>query len=87
MIHVRQSIRDNLVNAGTRLSTTGRNVFYSWILLLGTNKLPALRVFTDSETLGFTRFDPAREIDGTYRTWKKTPEFVCGVINPITVNF
>ena len=64
MAHVRQSIRDNVVTAGTRLSTTGRNVFCSWISLLGTNKLPALCVFT--------RLDRVKDIDGTYRHGLKT---------------
>jgi len=67
MAHVWQSIRDNVVSAGTRLSNTGRNVFCSQVSLLGTNKLPALCVFTDNETLRFTRLDRVRDIDGTYR--------------------
>ena len=65
MAHVRQSIRDNVVTAVTGLSTTGSNVFRSRVYPLGTNKLPALCVYTDSETVEFTRLDRVRDIDRT----------------------
>ena len=63
MAHIRQSIRDNAVTAITGLSTTGSNVFRSRVYPLGTNKLPALCVYTDSETVEFTRLDRVRDID------------------------
>ena len=72
MAYVRQSIRDNVVTAGTRLSTTGRKLFCSQVSLLGTNKPPVLCVFTDNETPGFTRLDRVRDIEGTYRHGLKT---------------
>ena len=65
MAHVRQSLRDNVVTAVTGLSTTGSNVFRSRVYPLGTNKLPALCVYTDSETVEFTRHDRVRDIDRT----------------------
>ena len=54
MAHVRQSIRDNVVTAVTGLSTTGSNVFRSRVYPLGTNKLPALCVYADSEVVNTT---------------------------------
>ena len=65
MAHVRQSIRDNIVTAVTSLSTTGANVFRSRVYPLGTNKLPALCVYTDNETIEFTRLDRQRDVDRT----------------------
>jgi len=65
MAHVRQSIRDNVVTAVTGLSTTGSNVFRSRVYPLGTNKLPALCVYTDCDTVEFTCFDRIRDIDRT----------------------
>ena len=65
MAHVRQSIRDNVVTAVTGLSITGSNVFRSRVYPLGTNKLPALCVYTDCDTVEFTRFDRIRDIDRT----------------------
>ena len=53
MAHVRQSIRDNAVTAVTGLSTTGSYVFRSRVYPLGTNKLPALCVYTDSEVVEY----------------------------------
>ena len=51
MAHVMQPIRDNAMTAMTSLSTTGSNVFRSRVYPLGTNKLPALCVYTDSEVV------------------------------------
>ena len=65
MAHVRQSIRDNIVTAVTSLSTTGSNVFRSRVYPIGTNKLPALCVYTDNETIEFNRMDRTRDIDRT----------------------
>ena len=65
MAHVRQSVRDNVVTAVTGLSTTGSNVFRSRVYPLGTNKLPALCVYTDSEVVEYNRLDRVRYIDCT----------------------
>ena len=65
MAHVRQSIRDNVVTAVTGLSTTGSNVFRSRVYPLGTNKLPALCVYTDSQVVEYNRLDRVRYIDCT----------------------
>ena len=63
MVHVRRSIRDNVVTAVIGLSTTGSNVFRSRVYPLGTNKLPALCVYTDSEVVEYNRLDRVRDID------------------------
>ena len=65
MAHVRQSIRVNVVTAVTGLSTTGSNVFRSRVYPLGTNKLPALCVYADSEVVEYNRLDRVRYIDCT----------------------
>ncbi len=65
MAHIRQSIRDNAVTAVTGLSITGSNVFRSRGYPLGTNKLPALCVYTDSEVVEYNRLDRVRYIDCT----------------------
>ena len=65
MAHIRQSIRDNAVTAVTGLSTTGSNVFRSRVYPLGTNKLPALCVYTDSEVVEYNRLDREKDIDCT----------------------
>ena len=65
MAHVRQSIRDNIVTAVTGLSTTGSNVFRSRVYPLGTNKLPALCVYSNAEPVEYNRLDRVRDIDRT----------------------
>ena len=60
MAHVRQCIRDNAMTVVTGLSTISSNVFRSRVYPLGTNKLPALCVYTDSETVEFTCLDRVR---------------------------
>ena len=65
MAHFRQYIRDNAVTAVTGLSTTGSNVFRSRVYPLGTNKLPALCVYTDSEVVEYNRLDRVRDVDRT----------------------
>ena len=57
MAHIRQSIRDNAVTAVTGLLTTGSNVFSSRVYPLGTNKLPTLCVYIDSEVVEYNRLD------------------------------
>ena len=61
MAHVRQSIRDNAVTAVTGLSTTGSNVFRSRVYPLGTNKLSALCVYTNGETVEYNRLERVRD--------------------------
>ena len=61
MAHIRKSIRDNAVTAVTGLSTTGSNVFRSRVYPLGTNKLPALCVYTNGETVEYNRLDRVRD--------------------------
>ena len=53
MAHVRKQIRDAVVTALTGLTTTGSNVFRSRIYPLEKTKLPALCIFTRSETTEF----------------------------------
>lgn len=53
MAHVRKQIRDAVVTALTGLTTTGSNVFRSRIFPLEKTKLPALCIFTRSETTEF----------------------------------
>ena len=65
MAHIRQSIRDNAVTAVTGLSITGSNVFRSRGYPLGTNKLPALCVYTDSEVVEYNRLDRVRDVHCT----------------------
>jgi len=57
MAHVRKQIRDAVVTAVTGLTTTGSNVFRSRVFPLEQTKLPALCVFSKSET---TEFDTVR---------------------------
>ena len=61
MAHVKQSIRDNAVTAVTGLSTTSSNVFRSRVYPLGTNKLPALCVYSNAETVEYTRLDRVKD--------------------------
>ena len=61
MAHVKQSIRDNAVTAVTGLSTTGSNVFRSRVYPLGTNKLPALCVYSNAKTVEYNRLDRVRD--------------------------
>ena len=61
MAHVRESIRDNAVTAVKGLSTTGSNDFSSRVYPLGTNKLPALGVYSNAETAEYTRLDRVRD--------------------------
>ena len=63
MAHIRQSIRDNAVTAVTGLSITGSNVFRSRGYPLGTNKLPALCVYTDSEVVEYNRLDRVSRVE------------------------
>ena len=53
MAHVRKQIRDAIVTALTGLGETGTNVFRSRIYPLEKTKLPALCIFTRTETTEF----------------------------------
>ena len=53
------------MTAVTSLSTTGSNVFRSRVYPLGTNKLPALCVYADSEVVEYNRLDRVRDVDRT----------------------
>lgn len=50
MAHIRKSIRDNITTALTGLTTTGSNVFQTRFYPLAEAKLPALAIYTKSET-------------------------------------
>lgn len=50
MTHVRKSIRDNITTTLTGLTTTGSNVFQTRFYPLAEAKLPALAIYTKSET-------------------------------------
>lgn len=50
MPHVRKSIRDNITTTLTGLTTTGSNVFQTRFYPLAEAKLPALAIYTKSET-------------------------------------
>ena len=59
MAHVRQSIRDNVVTAGTRLSQLRAERYFAF-------RSPGLapiscQRFTESETLEYTRLDQVRK--------------------------
>lgn len=48
--HVRQQIRERIATTCTGLTTTGSNVYQSRVYPLETSKLPALVIYTRSET-------------------------------------
>ena len=50
MAHVRKLIRDNITTTLTGLATTSSNVFQTRLFPLGESKLPALCIYTNSET-------------------------------------
>jgi hypothetical protein len=62
MAHVRKQVRDAIVTAVTGLTTTGSNVFRSRVFPLETTKLPAICVFTKSETVDFDTLHIPRSI-------------------------
>ena len=55
------------MTAVTGLDTTASNVFRSRVYPLGTNKLPAHCVFTESETVEYTRLDLTRNVDRRHK--------------------
>lgn len=50
MAHMRTQIREAVATALTGLSTTGANVYQSRVYAIDSNDLPALRIYTESET-------------------------------------
>lgn len=60
MSHVRQQIREYFVTQLTGLSTTGSNIYSSRIYPLGSAKLPAVIVYSQSETIDELAFSNKR---------------------------
>ena len=60
MAHVRKLIRDNITSTLTGLSTTGSNVFQTRFYPLAEAKLPALSIYTKSETTEYGTVNPPR---------------------------
>ena len=65
MAHIRNQIRDNIITALTGLTTTGSNVFNHRVYTLGSNKLPALCVYTNSEDSQYQTINPPRSVLNT----------------------
>ena len=60
MSHVRQQIREYFETQLAGLTTTGANVYASRVYPLGGAKLPALLIYTQSESLEETAFSSKR---------------------------
>jgi len=65
MAHIRKQIRDNMITALTGLTTTGSNVFNHRVYTLGSNKLPALCVYTNSDESVYETINPPRSVSST----------------------
>ena len=63
MTHVRQQIRDDIVTTLTGLATTGSNVFRSRIFPLEETNLPALCIYTKSETSEYDTIGLPRSVN------------------------
>ena len=63
MSHVRQQIRDDIVSTLTGLTTTGSNVFRSRIFPLEETNLPALCIYTKSETSEYDTIGLPRSVN------------------------
>ena len=63
MSHVRQQIRDDIVTTLTGLTTTGSNVFRSRIFPLEETNLPALCIYTKSETSEYDTIGLPRSVN------------------------
>ena len=63
MSHVRQQIRDDIVATLTGLATTGSNVFRSRIFPLEQTNLPALVIYSKSETSEYDTIGLPRSIN------------------------
>jgi hypothetical protein len=63
MSHVRQQIRDDIVTTLTGLTTTGSNIFRSRIFPLEETNLPALCIYTKSETSEYDTIGLPRSVN------------------------
>ena len=63
MSHVRQQIRDDIVTTLTGLTTAGSNVFRSRIFPLEETNLPALCIYTKSETSEYDTIGLPRSVN------------------------
>jgi len=63
MTHVRQQIRDDIVTTLTGLTTTGSNIFRSRIFPLEETNLPALCIYTKSETSEYDTIGLPRSVN------------------------
>lgn len=62
MAHVRKQIRDAIKTALTGLATTGANCYQSRVFPFESTKLPALLIYTKSETTDFDTISLPRDI-------------------------
>ena len=60
MAHVRKLIRDDVKTTLTGLATTGANVFQTRLFSLGENKLPAICIYTKSESTEYVTISRPR---------------------------
>ena len=62
MAHVRKQIRDAIKTALTGLATTGANCYQSRVFPFESTKLPALLIYTKSETTDFDTISLPRDV-------------------------
>ena len=62
MAHVRKQIRDSIKTALTGLATTGANCYQSRVFPFEPSKLPALLIYTKSETTDFDTISLPRDV-------------------------
>jgi hypothetical protein len=65
MPHVRQSIRDDIIDTVTGLTTTGARVYKSRVYPMDASKLPGLCVYTKDEASTVLTMGPNRTISRT----------------------
>jgi len=65
MSHVRKQIRDNIVTTVTGLSTTGTKVYQSRVYPISAATLPALTVYTKSESSVYQTISYPRTVERT----------------------
>ena len=65
MAHVRKQIRDSIVTALTGLDTIGANVFQSRVYPISSGSLPALTIYTKSESQEYATMTKPRTIERT----------------------
>ena len=61
-MHVRNSIRNNLVTTLTGLSTTGSNVSSTRVYPFGAEKLPRISIYTKSESIDYSTLSVPRSL-------------------------